>query len=263
MNSERVVILLMIAVNGVVLAILERMTPPGDGRTDRRRPRGPNLALTGLLVVLNVAFERGAVAAGMVPRGDASGPLAWWGLPGWARVVAAVVALDGVTYVAHVLMHKLPPAWRFHRVHHTDAYVDVTTAFRQHPLETLWRYSFLFAGALALGASSRAMAVYLALSALSAQFEHVHLSLPARSDRAVRLLLSTPAMHRVHHSRRRPETDTNYSNIFSFWDRLFGTYRAPRAGEAIECGLDGCDGADRQRTAGLLALPFEAGERAS
>jgi sterol desaturase/sphingolipid hydroxylase (fatty acid hydroxylase superfamily) len=100
------------------------------------------------------------------------------------------------------------------------------------------------------------VAVYLALSALNAQLEHADVSLPARVDRWLRALISTPAMHRVHHSRAQAETDTNYSNIFSVWDRLFGTYRAPRAGERIACGLDACDAPERQRTAGLLALPF-------
>lgn len=256
MSDEKVVVLTMMAVNGLCLFLLERTVRPSTRhRSERWQHIRPNLALTGLLLAVNFALDRLALAAGVAPGVDGASLLDRAGLPGWANVLLVVVALDGLAYLAHVLMHKLPPAWRFHRVHHSDADVDVTTAFRQHPLETVWRYSFLVAGALALGASTSSVAVYLALSALNAQVEHADVSLPWRVDRLIRMLFSTPAMHRVHHSQAQAETDTNYSNIFSFWDRLFGTYRVPRAGERITCGLEECDAA-RQRTIGLLALPF-------
>jgi sterol desaturase/sphingolipid hydroxylase (fatty acid hydroxylase superfamily) len=238
------------------MCLLERLLPlsPTPG-IDRRHHLGANLTLTGLLIASNFALDRTAAAGG---RSWSAGFALLRGreAPGWAKVLVVVVALDGMAYLAHVLMHKVPSAWRFHRVHHSDQHIDVTTAFRQHPLETVWRYSFQLVGALVLGASSRSVAIYLALSALAAQFEHAHLSLPRALDGSMRVLCSTPAMHRVHHSRAQAETDTNYSNIFSFWDRLFGTYRAPRPGEEIECGLDGYDRPEQQKATGLLVLPF-------
>jgi sterol desaturase/sphingolipid hydroxylase (fatty acid hydroxylase superfamily) len=257
MGQEKAVVVAMMAANGLGLFLVERtLGRSASSASERWRHIRPNLALTGLLVTVNFALDRLASAAGLAPGEDRQGLLYRAGLPGWANVLAAIIVLDGLAYLAHVLMHKVPPAWRFHRVHHSEADVDVTTAFRQHPLETVWRYSFLTAGALALGASPWTVAVYLALSALNAQLEHADVSLPWRMDRAIRVILSTPAMHRVHHSRAQAETDTNYSNIFSFWDRLFGTYRAPRAGERIACGLEDCDAPAHQRTLGLLALPF-------
>lgn len=249
-------LLAVMVVNGLCLYLLEALAGHESAKpAERRRHAGPNLLLTAMLLGLNGALDR-LLAAGPGPGAADAGLLARAGLPGWARMLAVVVALDGLAYAAHVLLHALPPAWRFHRVHHCDPHVDVTTAFRQHPFETLWRYSFVLGGALALGASSRSLAVYLTLSALNAQLEHADFSLPPRLDRALRLVFTTPAMHRVHHSRLQPETDTNYSNIFSAWDRLFGTYRAPRTGERIDCGLDGFDVPARQRTSALLALPF-------
>lgn len=259
MSSEKWVVLVMMVVNGLGLSLVERRARRSVAASERGRHIGPNLALTGLLVALNFGLDRLAAATGVPPPGNAAGILGDTGLPGWATVVVVVVALDGLAYLAHVLMHELSPAWRFHRVHHSDAHVDVTTAFRQHPLETVWRYSFVCAGALALGASTWSVAVYLAFSALNAQLEHAAVWLPWRLDSAMRLLLSTPAMHRVHHSRAQADTDSNYSNIFSFWDRLFGTYRAPIAGERIACGLDDHDAPDQQRTVRLLALPFVSG----
>jgi sterol desaturase/sphingolipid hydroxylase (fatty acid hydroxylase superfamily) len=258
MSVEKVAILLMMSLNGLGLWLLEKRLPHSSApASDRRRHLRTNLALTGLLVALNFGLDRAAAAAGARP-GSGSGLLSTSGLPSWVSLLVAVVILDGLAYLAHVLMHKLSPAWRFHRVHHSDVHIDVTTAFRQHPLETVWRYSFQLAGALMLGTSSRSVAVYLALSALNAQLEHADVSLAWRLDRALRVVLATPAMHRVHHSRALPETDTNYSNIFSFWDRLFGTYRAPLQGERIAFGLDGCDAPERQRAAGLPGLPFQS-----
>jgi sterol desaturase/sphingolipid hydroxylase (fatty acid hydroxylase superfamily) len=246
----------MLVLNGLVLFVIERWPASGDHGRERSRGFMPNIALTALLVGVNLGLDRGAAALGVASPPDGAGLIGRLGAPACAEVAAVVVVLDGLAYLAHVLMHKLGAAWRFHRVHHSDPHVDVTTAFRQHPLETVWRYSFLFGGVLVLGASSRSVAVYLALSALNAQLEHARVSIPARVDRLLRLVIATPAMHRVHHSRTACETDTNYSNILSLWDRLFGTYRAPRPGEVIDSGLDDLDAPERQRTAGLLALPF-------
>jgi sterol desaturase/sphingolipid hydroxylase (fatty acid hydroxylase superfamily) len=254
--NDRVFVLFMLVLNGLVLLAIERGAASTLRPRERSRGFTPNLLLTALLLVVNLALDRGASALGVASPPDGAGLVGRFGAPAWAEVVAVVIVLDGLAYLAHVLMHKLGAAWRFHRVHHSDTHVDVTTAFRQHPLETVWRYSFLFAGVLLLGASSRSVAVYLALSALNAQLEHARISLPAPVERLLRVVIATPAMHRVHHSRTACETDTNYSNILSFWDRLFGTYRAPRPGEVVACGLDDLDAPDRQRTPGLLALPF-------
>jgi len=253
---NRPAVLAVMVANGLALSLLERAAPHAPEPPGGTRHHGANLTLTALLVALNVVLDRLLSAFGLVPGAGAPGAAVRAGLPGWAALLAVVVVLDGLAYAAHVLLHALPAAWRFHRVHHSDARVDVTTAFRQHPLETVWRYCFLFAGAAVLDAPPAFVAVYLALSAANAQFEHASVALPDRLDRALRVVFSTPAMHRVHHSRRQPETDRNYSNIFSFWDRLLGTYRAPVAGERIACGLDDQDDAARQRVRGLLALPF-------
>jgi sterol desaturase/sphingolipid hydroxylase (fatty acid hydroxylase superfamily) len=262
MGAERAVVLVMLAVNCLALCLVEGRRPrPATDVAGRGRHLGPNLVLTVLLIGTNVALDLAARAAGVREWSLGPGLLGAPGLPGWAKVVLVVVVLDALAYLAHVLLHKLPFAWRIHRVHHSDADVDVTTAFRQHPLETIWRYGFQLAGVLVLGASTRSVAVYLGLSAVNAQLEHARVAWPASLERRLRVLLATPAMHRVHHSRAQAETDTNYSNILSAWDRLFGTYRAPRPGERIAYGLDGMDGAAQQQTAGLLALPFGEARR--
>jgi sterol desaturase/sphingolipid hydroxylase (fatty acid hydroxylase superfamily) len=125
-------------------------------------------------------------------------------------------------------MHKIPGFWRFHRVHHSDPAVDVTTTIRQHPGENVIRYAFLTVAACALGASPGAFAVYRAASVLGGLLEHANIRVPLWLSRLLSLVTSWPYMHKVHHSRLATQTDTNYSNLFSIWDRLFATFTPAR-----------------------------------
>jgi sterol desaturase/sphingolipid hydroxylase (fatty acid hydroxylase superfamily) len=155
-------------------------------------------------------------------------------------------------------MHKIPAFWRFHAVHHSDPEVDVTTTIRQHPGESVIRYVFLAAFAFALGAGPGAFAVYRLASVLNGLLEHANLRAPLWLDRALSLVTTWPHMHKLHHSRSAAQTDTNFANLFSCWDRAFGTFTPSRFGVNISYGLDGLDDPATQTTVGLLALPFRA-----
>jgi sterol desaturase/sphingolipid hydroxylase (fatty acid hydroxylase superfamily) len=176
-------------------------------------------------------------------------------IPVWAAP-AGVLMLDLATYWCHVALHKVPAWWKFHRVHHSDFAVDVTTSFRQHPGETVIRYAFLAAAGSAFGVSPVAFAIYRTLSAMSALIEHANLRVPVRVDEVLSLVVTWPTLHKVHHSRDERETDTNYGNIFSIWDRLFFTFTPARRGREVVYGLDGLDDAHDHTTVALLALPF-------
>ena len=180
-----------------------------------------------------------------------------WGAPDpLAAAVIGVVALDFSFYVAHVAMHKVPAFWRVHRVHHADPVVDVSTTIRQHPAEGLIRYAFMTAFAAALGVGVGPFAVYRAASALSGLLEHANLRVPRSVDRVLSTFATWPNMHKVHHSRVPEETDTNYGNLFPWFDWLFSTYTPSRRGGQVVCGLEGFDDPAMQTTGGLLAIPF-------
>lgn len=216
----------------------------------------PNVGLTALLVLTNLVVSFGS--AGLVAWATERrvGLLFLHPLPPVATAAVGVLALDLLAYVAHVVLHKTALGWRFHRVHHSDPRVDVTTAFRQHPGETIWRIAWQVAGTVALGLPPWTLVVYLVLSTTNAQLEHANVRMSARADRWLRLVLVTPHMHKVHHSREPRETDSNYSNILSVWDRVFGTHAARTDLAALRYGLDGV-AADRAASLrGLLALPF-------
>ena len=246
--SEPVRVLLLIA-GCAVLWSLESVVPLYRFGDPRLRRALPNVGLTVLLLLTNLALSFAAAWTSAVSQRETQ-------MPAWLHAVIGIAALDLFAYVAHVLLHKMPFAWRFHRVHHSDEAVDVTTAFRQHPGETVWRVLWQLPAIVLFGLPLWIVVVYLTISAANAQLEHANLRLPEKLDRWLRLLFVTPNMHKVHHSRLQPETDSNYANIFSVWDRLFGTYTGRVDFETLRYGLD--DPRDRATLAGLLRMPFEA-----
>jgi sterol desaturase/sphingolipid hydroxylase (fatty acid hydroxylase superfamily) len=168
------------------------------------------------------------------------GLLHWLEVPLWGAIVATVVLRSLVEYVFHVLMHKVPFLWRLHRVHHSDAHLDVTTAVRDHPLEIVALVITLGLSAAILGMNVWVVVAYEIVESVISLAAHANLRLPDRLDRALRWVLVTPNMHCLHHSSYQPETDSNYGQVLSVWDRLFRTYSAePRAGyDSMQFGLE-------------------------
>jgi sterol desaturase/sphingolipid hydroxylase (fatty acid hydroxylase superfamily) len=246
---------LILAVLAVVALIETAIPLHARGRWGRLH-LVPNLALTLLTFATNAVFNAALVLALMTLHRAGLGLLPTIGAPPALEMGIVVLGLDFSFYVGHVAMHKTPGFWRFHRVHHSDPAVDVTTTIRQHPGEGVIRYAFMAAAAILLGASPGAFAVYRAWSALHGLLEHANIRVPRRLDRLVSLVFSTPNMHKVHHSRDAAETDTNYGNILAVFDRLFSTFTPSERGLKIAYGLDDVVDPAAQTTAALLALPF-------
>lgn len=216
----------------------------------------PNVVLALLLVLTNLTLSTGTARLADFADRNGIGLFQLLELSPLLTLIFGVAVLDFFGYCAHRLLHMSWLGWQFHRVHHSEAAVDVTTAFRQHPGETVWRILWQLAAVVLFGLPLWVVAVYLTLSALNAQLEHANIRLGERVDGLLRLFVVTPNMHKAHHSRWQKETDTNYSNIFSFWDRLCGTYtRRVDFGE-LRYGLDGFDDESRQSLRGLLKMPF-------
>jgi len=141
----------------------------------------------------------------------------------------AVAVLDLALYLQHVAFHKVPLLWRLHRMHHADLELDATTGLRFHPVEVVLSIAIKACVIAAIGASPLAVLIFETLLNATSMFNHANLDLPLAVDRALRLVVVTPDMHRVHHSIRRGETDSNFGFNAPWWDRLFGTYRAQPA----------------------------------
>jgi sterol desaturase/sphingolipid hydroxylase (fatty acid hydroxylase superfamily) len=145
--------------------------------------------------------------------------------PETLKAVIAFLLLDYSNYIWHILLHKLPILWRFHLVHHTDLDLDITTAFRFHFGEMIGSVFFRGAAIILIGVSPIMVLIYEIIFEAATQFHHSNTKFPYRLEKALNKLIVTPRMHGIHHSMIRRETDSNYSVIFSIWDRLHKTIR--------------------------------------
>ncbi len=252
-----------LAVGILLLLLLWESSHPFFGFfRNRTRERSAHALRNLLLGILNVAV----VAVGFV--GLLAAITAWtaresWGLfywvplPAWAQLLAAILILDAWTYAWHRMNHEFPFFWKFHRVHHSDPHMDVTTANRFHLGEivfsSLLRCPILFLSGIPLWI----LALYEALMFANTQVHHANIGLPRKVDRILSWFITTPGMHKVHHSRLQPETDSNYTALFSIWDRLFRTFRHHPHPESIQFGLDEFNHPADQNLSGLIKTPFK------
>lgn len=208
-----------------VLALLEAWLggPNPPPRRARRWPANMSLVLLDTLLA-RVLLPTGAVGVALWAQARGIGLLHLVDWPRWLEFALALVLLDAAIYWQHRLLHALPWLWPLHRVHHTDLTLDATSALRFHPLEIVLSLVIKCALAVAFGITPLAMLVFEVLLSSFALVTHANLALPARLDHAVRWLLVTPNMHRIHHSTRIEEQQRNYGFNLSLWDRVFGSY---------------------------------------
>lgn len=207
---------------------------------------------------LRLIFPLAAVGTALWAEANGFGVFRVLGLPGWLAGILAFVLLDLAVWAEHVASHKVPVFWRIHRMHHSDTGFDLTTALRFHPLEIVLSMFWKALVVVVLGAPAAAVLVFEIVLNGASMFNHANLALPLKIDRALRLLVVTPDMHRVHHSSDRRETDSNYGFNFSVWDRLFSTYVAePATGyDRMEIGLERWRDERTARLGWILLLPF-------
>ena len=196
-----------------------------------------------------------AAAAAWAER-NAFGLLNWTNCPPLWHAATAVLALDFWTYWWHRLNHRLPFLWRFHRAHHSDSQMDVTTASRFHIGEILFSNCLRVPLILLLGIHLWEIALYETALLAVIQFHHANIGLPQRVDQLLRCFIVTPAMHKVHHSRWQPETDSNYSSLLSVWDRIFHSFRLRDDPRTIQFGLDDFAKPEDQTFSGILKTPL-------
>lgn len=176
--------------------------------------------------------------------------------PIWLEVVVAFLILDYGNYLWHILNHKVPLLWRFHLVHHTDLDLDITTAFRFHFGELIGSVIFRGIFVFLTGASPWVVLVYEIVFEAGTQFHHTNIKLPFRLEKILNKIIVTPRMHGIHHSMIKHETDSNYSVIFSFWDRIHKTVRLNVPQDQVIIGVPSYSNKEELSIGYLLKLPF-------
>ncbi len=242
----------------LVLWILEGAVPRFAVTGDRLRHAGLNLLFHAMVVIVGLTLSALLIAACEFTTAHRFGLLYLVDLPLWLHALLALMLLDLIgAYTIHWIQHKVGWMWKFHLVHHSDTAVDVTTSLRHHPGETAFRIAFTALGVLIAGVPAGVLVLYQSLSLFFSQVTHANLSLPEPLDRLLSWVFVSPDMHKVHHHYRRPFTDTNFGNVFSIWDRLFGTYAPAAACTDLTYGLDSHPASEHgQGFKDLLATPF-------
>jgi sterol desaturase/sphingolipid hydroxylase (fatty acid hydroxylase superfamily) len=186
-----------------------------------------------------------------------------WGLlkvarmPARLEVLLAVVLLDYTLYLWHVLTHRAPWLWRFHRMHHADLDLSTTTALRFHFAELVLSVPWRAAQIVLIGVSPRSFSAWQTALLLSVMFHHSNVRLPESLERRLNALVVTPRMHGIHHSTAREERDSNWSSGLALWDRLHGTFRLDVPQDEIEIGVPEYREPSEVGLLRVLKLPFE------
>ena len=242
----------------VLLGAIEFLFPQFPENPDRARrwPTNFGLGILNGLIVSSVPVL--SVGAAQWSADHGVGLLNWIAAPWWVALPCTLLVKSLGNYSFHLVSHRHPLLWRLHRVHHCDVHLDVSSALRNHPLEmiagTLWMIPIV----VACGLSPIVLAAYEGVEALVNMLTHANIRIPDAAERYARSLLVTPGLHRLHHSAVQAETDSNYGNVFSFWDRLFGTYcgKATRSGQAFRFGLDDVSRESAGNFGSQLGLPW-------
>lgn len=174
------------------------------------------------------------------------------------QVFIGLLLMDLIgAYTAHFVEHKTKFLWRFHLIHHTDTWIDTTSANRHHPGESVLRFAFTTIAIFVVGAPIWLFFMYQSFSVLLSQFNHANIIIPKKIDLWLSYILVSPDMHKIHHHYKLPYTDSNYGNIFSIWDRLFGTFMSmPR--ENLVYGVDThMKPEENNSLLNLLRIPFQ------
>lgn len=225
----------------VMMAVWEVAAPRRRREIPRLLRWSNNLGIVVVdTVLVRLTFPVVAVGLAITAQERSWGLLNNFAVPDWLAIILSILALDLAIYLQHVMFHAVPALWRLHRMHHADLEFDVTTGLRFHPVEILLSMGIKLAVVAALGPPAVAVLTFEVLLNATAMFNHSNVSLPFGLDKALRWIVVTPDMHRVHHSIIPSETNSNFGFNLPWWDRLLGTYKAqPKGGHlAMTIGVE-------------------------
>ena len=250
----------LILVGGITLFwLIENAYPLFKFQYNKIKHAGINIFFTITTIIINFLMAFILLLAADFAIQQNFGILQW--LPQmniWVYTIVGLLLLDLIgAYLVHLIEHKVTFLWRFHLIHHTDTWIDTTSANRHHPGESIIRFFFTVIGVLIVGSPMWMVFLYQSLSVVFSQFNHANIPLPKKIDKLLSYFIISPDMHKVHHHYKLPYTDSNYGNIFSVWDRLFGTYSYLDR-EKIIYGVDThMKPEEKNQLVNLLKIPFQ------
>lgn len=244
----------------LIMALWERLAPRRRADISKLIRWINNLGVVFLSsFLLRLIFPGAAVGMAVFAGEHGWGLFHYFSVPYGLAVIVSVVAMDFVIYLQHVVFHAIPVLWRIHRMHHADLDFDVTTGIRFHPFEIILSMLIKFGAIAVIGVPVFAVVLFEVLLNATSMFNHGNVRIMSRLDRVLRWIVVTPEMHRVHHSSRYDETNSNFGFNLPLWDRFLGTYRdQPHMGhEGMTIGLENFRNTKHcVILTGMLAIPF-------
>lgn len=250
----------LILVGGITLFwLIENAYPLFNFNYKKWQHAGINFFLTSTTILINFSLAFLLVTTSDWTIANNFGILQWLpSMSSWIYALIGLLLLDFIgAYLVHLIEHKVKFLWRFHLIHHTDTWIDTTSGNRHHPGESVIRFTFTILGVFIVGSPMWLVFLYQTISVVSTQFTHANIALPKKLDSFLSYFIVSPNMHKVHHHYKLPYTDSNYGNIFSIWDRIFGTFMyLPK--ENIVYGIDTyMSQEENNRLNNLLKIPFQ------
>jgi sterol desaturase/sphingolipid hydroxylase (fatty acid hydroxylase superfamily) len=246
-------------VGGIALFwIIESIVPLFSFKYKKVNHAGINIFFTLTTILVNFPMAFILVKSSDWAVANDFGIINWLpSMPMWAYAILGLMVLDLVgAYFVHWVEHKVKWMWMFHLIHHSDTNVDTTSANRHHPGESVFRFIFTTLAVIVTGAPMWMVFMYQSISVVLSQFNHANIGLPKWMDNVISYVIVTPDMHHVHHHYTQPYTDSNYGNIFSIWDRVFGTYMDLERSK-IKYGIDTyMNPIENEHIGPLLKIPF-------
>ncbi len=250
----------LILVSGITIFwLIENAFPLFKFTYKKWHHAGINLFLTLTTILINFSLAFILLKTSDWTITNNFGVLQWLpSMPLWFYALIGLLLMDLIgAYLVHLIEHKVKFLWRFHLIHHTDTWVDTTSGNRHHPGESVIRFVFTTLGVLIVGAPMWLVFMYQTISVVSTQFTHANIALPKKLDVFLSYLIVSPDMHKVHHHNTLPYTDSNYGNIFSIWDRIFGTFMTISKDKIIY-GIDTyMKTEENNQLNNLLKIPFQ------
>ena len=250
----------LLLVSGILFfLILESGVPLFRFDYKKGKHAAGNIIFTLITLVVNLIGAGLIVAAVTYNDTHGTGILQMVQLPLWLYILTGLILLDFIgAWIIHWLEHRIRWMWRFHIIHHTDTYVDVTSGLRHHPGENILRLLFTSLAVFIVGPSFGLVMLYQTISAFFAHLTHANIKMPLVFDYVLSFIFVTPHFHNEHHHYVLPYTDTNYGNIFSFWDHLFGTAVYEKDMDSLVYGIDTHFKTEEHSSLkNLLLIPFQ------
>jgi len=252
-NIQPLVLIAMIVLMYCVENMLPYLNPPANKKMHYRR----NFIISLFSFLLNAALGTVVVMVVELTAQNHLGLLNQIQLPLIPKLLIGVLLFDFGSYLTHNLQHKIPFLWRFHRIHHSDYHLNVSSSLRFHPVDVIVSQCiYQCLAVIVIGMPISAFVIYGSIAIPLLIMQHSNVRFPQKFERVASLVFATPGWHKIHHGAEREQTDSHYGDVFTFWDRIFGTWGKKKPHE-IEYGLAEFSKDKHHMVGHLMASPFK------